>query len=109
MQGNLEKEVKINLQGEIIGIETEEDEKVLSEELEKINGIITEAKAEEIALGEVDGIVIGIEAEREGGRLLYEVEIRDGEEIAEVEINAETGEVLEVEYEDEEEDEDDDD
>jgi uncharacterized membrane protein YkoI len=101
-----EIEVLVSLNGDILDIEYEEDEEELSSnQLKSIDGIISESEAEEIALNEVgSGRVIEVEAEREGGRLLYEVEIKDGVDIVEVEIDAETGEVLEVEVEDEDDD-----
>ena len=98
--GQITREVKISFQGEIISIESEEDEEVAPEELRRINGIITEEQAIEIALGKVSGRVIEVETEREDGRLLYEIAIKDGSDITEVEIDAETGEILEIERED---------
>ena len=61
---------------------------------------LTEAEVIEIALTEVPGEVVEVEFETEDGIDIYEVEIltADGEEM-EVEIDANTGEVLEVEEE----------
>lgn len=63
---------------------------------------LSEAQAIEIALAEVKGEVQETELEREHGNLVYEIEIltSEGREM-EVEIDAETGEVLEIEAEDE--------
>lgn len=74
---------------------------------------LSEAQAIELALAEVPGEVLETELEREDGMQVYEIEIlgADGVEM-EVEINAATGEILEVEaedYDDEDDDEDDDD
>lgn len=62
---------------------------------------LTEAQAVEIALAEVQGEVQEAELDREDGVQVYEIEIltADGMEM-EIEINANTGEVLEVEAED---------
>ena len=99
--GDFNKEVKISLSGEVLGIETEEDQEVTSSELSKINGIISEMEAKEIALKEVNGRVVEVEAERENGRLFYEVKIEKGNNTYEVKIDAETGKVLEAGQEDE--------
>ena len=53
-----------------------------------------------IASEEVEGRAGEVELEREGGRLLYEIEFDSGYE---VELDASTGEVVEVELEDDEE------
>lgn len=66
------------------------------------NPALSEAAAIEIALAEVPGEITETELEREDGKLVYEFEIiaaADGKEM-EVEIDAETGAVLEVEAED---------
>ncbi|WP_439123852.1 PepSY domain-containing protein [Marivita sp.] len=70
----------------------------------------TTEQVTEIALAEVPGEVQETELEREYGVLVYEIEIltADGVEM-EVEINADTGEILEVEAEDASDDDDDDD
>jgi uncharacterized membrane protein YkoI len=70
----------------------------------------TVEQAMEIALAEVPGEVQETELEREDDMLVYEVEIltADGEEM-EVEISADTGEILEIEAEDDSDDDEDDD
>ena len=69
---------------------------------------LTEAQVIEIALLEVPGEVQEIELETEDGIPVYEVEILvSGGTEMEVEIHADTGEVLEIETEDEDGDEDD--
>jgi len=64
----------------------------------------------EIALGRVAGRVVEAEIEREDGRLVYsfDIEVPGVSGLTEVEIDAQTGEILEVENE-EDDDEDDDD
>jgi uncharacterized membrane protein YkoI len=66
---------------------------------------LTEMQAVEIALAEVPGEVQETELEREDGVLVYEIEIltADGVEM-EVEINADSGEILEIEAEDDDDD-----
>lgn len=61
---------------------------------------LSEAQAIEIALAAVPGTVEETELERDDGQLIYEIEIlsADGTEM-EVEISAETGEILEIEQE----------
>ncbi len=70
---------------------------------------LTEAQAVEIALAEVPGEVQEAELEREDGMHVYEIEIltADGAEM-DVEINADTGEIFEIEAEDVDDDDDDD-
>ena len=67
-----------------------------SESAEKKNAVISVDKAVEIALEQFSGEVDDVELEEEDGRLIYEVEIEKGEDEAEVEIDAYTGEVLVV-------------
>lgn len=71
---------------------------------------LSEEQAIEIALLEVAGEVQEVELDDEDGMMVYEVEIlgADGSEY-EVEIAADTGEVLETEAEDEDDQDDDDD
>ena len=66
-------------------------------------------QAIEIALLEVPGEVQEAELEREDGVMVYEIEILDanGQEF-EIEIAADTGEVIEIEAEDDDDDNDDD-
>lgn len=51
-------------------------------------------KARSIALAEFPGTVEGIELDDDDDRLIYEIEIENGENEAEVEIDAYTGEIL---------------
>lgn len=62
---------------------------------------LNEAQALEIALAEVPGEVQEAELDREDGMQVYEIEIltADGVEM-EVEINADTGEILDIDVED---------
>ena len=86
--------------GSIISIETEEDDDsdIVLSEIESRGIFITEEKARQIAIGAVGGSVLGISKEKEGGIILYEIEMQVNGEKAEVEINAENGEVIEIEW-----------
>lgn len=59
--------------------------------------VITAQEAGEIALKEFSGEIDEIELDEEDGRLIYEVEIERGEQEAEIEIDAYTGEVIIIE------------
>jgi len=73
------------------------------------DGEITEARAEQIALGRVPGKVLETEREKENGKMVYEIEIQaDAGGVKEVTVDASNGDVLEIENEDDEDDDDDD-
>lgn len=68
----------------------------------------TVEQAVEIALAQVPGEVQHTELEREDGMLVHEIEILTADGVKmEVEINADTGEILDVEAENDSDDEDD--
>lgn len=67
-----------------------------TESTDKKNTVINVDKAIEIALEQFSGEVDEVELEEQDGRLIYEIEIENGEDEAEVEIDAYTGEVLVV-------------
>ncbi|PAV30688.1 hypothetical protein CIL05_06190 [Virgibacillus profundi] len=58
------------------------------------NAVISKDKAKEIALKEFSGTIVELEQDENDGRLIYEIQIEDGEDEAEVEIDAYTGEVI---------------
>lgn len=64
--------------------------------------VISMEEAEKIAKTEVEGNIENIELEEDDGRLIYDVEFEDGKKLddAEVEIEAETGKVLEIDQDD---------
>ncbi len=73
---------------------------------------ITPEQARKIATDKVAGTIIEEELEREDGKLVYSIEIRDAnQKVFDVEVDAKTGAIVNVEeeIEDEEDDEDDDD
>jgi hypothetical protein len=67
--------------------------------LEAAKNRISEKDAEVIALKKVKGKVLGIKLEMDDGREHYEVKIKSSGTIYEVEIDAKSGQVLEVEKE----------
>lgn len=74
--------------------------KVESKEAKKQNTVIDKDEALEIALAEFPGEVDSIELDEEDGRLIYEIEIESGDEEAEFEIDAMTGEIIVIEIDD---------
>ncbi|AQQ53276.1 PepSY domain-containing protein [Planococcus lenghuensis] len=66
---------------------------------------LTEAEAQEIALGEAAGDVTEVEVEEEGGAVIFEFEIKTDTGVTEVEVNGDTGEIVGTENEDGEDDE----
>ena len=86
------------ISGEVTEIEFEEDEETITPEtLAQYPNRISESQAREIALKEKDGKVVNIKMEKENGKLIYEVEINSGSSNWEVEVDGETGKILEVE------------
>lgn len=72
--------------------QAEEKEKIKSD-----NIIISQKKVSKIALEQFSGVIDDIDLEDKNGRLIYEVEIENGEREAEIIIDAYTGEVIFVE------------
>ncbi len=58
---------------------------------------ITPQRAAEIAVQAVPGEIIEIELEIENGRLVYEIDILTSFGVYEVEVDAYTGEIIEIE------------
>ena len=105
--GNTETEIIIDpITGNILSTEEDVKEVMTQEERALTTDKTIEERMKEIALREVNGHIISIDTEKEEGRVLYEITINNGNDIAEVEIDAETGEILEVEWGDDDEDED---
>jgi uncharacterized membrane protein YkoI len=84
-----------------------EDEKISSQERKRVK--ITIEQARKIALEKVKGTIIEEELEKENGRLIYSIEIREeNKKVQDVEVDAVTGEIVKVELEDEDDEDEDD-
>jgi uncharacterized membrane protein YkoI len=61
---------------------------------EAVQDLISVEEAKKIALTEAEGTVESIELEREKGRQVYEIDVDNGKEDADIKINALDGEVI---------------
>ncbi|MDR6997607.1 PepSY domain-containing protein [Neobacillus niacini] len=68
-------------------------------DLQAENKVISEKEAGDIALTKVKGEIVKVVLEKDDGRSVYEVKIKSAGIFYEVEIDAKTGKVLEVEKE----------
>ncbi|MFD1336966.1 PepSY domain-containing protein [Oceanobacillus iheyensis] len=73
------------------------------------SNFIGDKKAKEIALEQFSGKVVEFELDEDDGKYVYEIEVRDGNKEADFEIDAVTGNVLEMDIETDDDDDDDDD
>jgi len=108
-QTNPNKEVKPTVQEKD---DDGEDDEVSPEERKRVK--ISAEQARKTALARVDGKIVEEELEKENGRIVYSIEIMNADKkVFDVEVDAETGEIVNVEEEDEDDedgdDEDDDD
>src|SRR5690625_4600499 len=87
---NEQEETKKRNDNQDEGAREQNDE--LEEDQRERTTIDTE-EAKRIALNEFDGTVTSLELDEEDGRLIYEIEIERGEDEAEIEIDAFTGEI----------------
>ena len=76
-----------------------EVENAAAKELQEEKHHISENEAKEIALKKVKGEIIGVELEKDDGTTYYEVKIKRSNNIYEVEVDANTGKIVEVERE----------
>jgi len=82
-----------------------EEEKISPQKRNRVK--ITIEQARKIALEKVKGTIIEEELEKENGRLVYSIEIREeNKKVHDVEIDTATGEIVKVELEDEDDEED---
>ncbi len=90
-------------------MEDDEDEDDEDDEtrVSSANARITEEEAKRIAEDETGGRATEVDTDRVRGRAAFEIEIRKNGKEADVLVDMETGEVLEVEWEDEEDEDDD--
>ncbi len=85
-----------------------EDEEVSPEERKRVK--ISAEQARKTALERVSGTIVEEELEKENGRIVYSIEIRDAnQKVFDVEVDSETGAVVNVEEEDEDDEDGDDD
>lgn len=99
-QDNSEKEGNENKEKSAKAKDNKKSEQKKEKNNEDSNVLIDISEATEIALKEFSGTVTEVELEEEDGRLIYEVEVEAGEQEAEIEIDAYTGEVLVIEIDD---------
>lgn len=86
----------------------ERDERVSPQERKNVR--ITIEQARKTALEKVKGTIVEEELEKENGRIVYSIEIRDeNKKVYDVEVDAVTGETVNVELEDEDDEDGDDD
>lgn len=77
----------------------EPKEQAKDKEKEVPKTVLSVEEVSEIALQQFSGEIDEIELDEENGRLIYEIEIERGEQEAEIEIDAYTGEVIVIEIE----------
>ncbi len=83
-----------------------EDEEVTAKDREKIK--ITVEQARKTALERVSGTIIEEEIEKENGKIVYSIEVKEANgKVFDVEVDAETGVIVKVEQEDEDDEDDD--
>lgn len=76
-----------------------EEPKEQAKEKEVPKTVLSVEEVSKIALQQFSGEIDEIELDEENGRLIYEIEIERGEQEAEIEIDAYTGEVIVIEIE----------
>jgi len=82
-----------------------EDEEVSAAERKQVK--ISAEQARRTALERVAGIIVEEELEKENGRIVYSIEIRDAnQKVFDVEVDAHTGAIVNAEEEDDDEDDD---
>jgi uncharacterized membrane protein YkoI len=97
------------VQTEANEIETVEDDDTDDEkevQVSSAGALITETKAKEIAINKIGGVVTDVETESVNGRKAWEIEIKVNGKEADVLVDMNTGEVINVEWEDEQEEDD---
>lgn len=99
---------KQNQQSKVQPKEQEKHPPTSSEEKENAvepkNAILEVDKVREIALNQFSGVIIELELDEDDGRKIYEVQIENGEDEAEIEIDAYTGEIIVIDIDREDDD-----
>ncbi|MFD1386320.1 PepSY domain-containing protein [Oceanobacillus oncorhynchi subsp. oncorhynchi] len=82
--------------------ENQQDTAAANENNDNKENVITQEEAIQIAKQEFDGEVTEMELDYDDGRYVYELELVNGEQEADFDIHAETGDILslEIDYED---------
>ncbi|WP_052400982.1 PepSY domain-containing protein [Oceanobacillus jeddahense] len=82
--------------------ENQQDTTVENENSNSKSNLIAQEKAVKIAKQQFDGEVVDMELDYDDGRYVYEFELVNGQQEADIDIHGETGDILslEVEYED---------
>lgn len=62
----------------------------------KPDNIISMKEAEDIALQEFSGVITELELDKDDGRSVYEIQIENGDDEAEIDIDAATGNIIEL-------------
>ncbi|MCF3944631.1 PepSY domain-containing protein [Oceanobacillus alkalisoli] len=69
------------------------------EKQDRFDGVLSIEEAKQIALTEFEGKVTEIELDEDDGRLMYEVELKNETHEAEIELDARTGDIIELDIE----------
>lgn len=103
-QNNPEQKPKTDVQKD----NDDEDDEVSTEERSRVKISIEQAR--KTALERVNGTITEEELEKENGRIVYSIEIRDANrKVYDVEVDAQTGAIVRIEEETDDDEEDDDD
>lgn len=79
--------------------EVQETKEETVEKQDRFDGVLSIEEAKQIALTEFEGKVTEIELDEDDGRLMYEVELKNETHEAEIELDARTGEIIELDIE----------
>jgi|SRR3989344_1031487 len=105
-EGVITTEAIVQTEANEIGTEDDDADDENEVQVDSTSALITEAKAKEIAINEIGGVVTDVETESVNGRNAWGVEIKVNGKEADVFVDMNTGEVLNVEWEDENEEDD---
>ncbi|WP_042147276.1 PepSY domain-containing protein [Paucisalibacillus sp. EB02] len=83
--------------GEVLRVEWDDDDRDEYNNKQNLESIMSIEEAKEIAVAEVGGKVIEVDLDEDDGRYEYELELRTDRGEAEITIDAESGEIIEME------------
>jgi uncharacterized membrane protein YkoI len=96
-----EYELDVNAEtGEVVKMEQERDRGKAYAAIVDAN-LISMEEAENIARNEFSGVIKEVQIDHDDGRWMYEIEMKEEQVEAEFDIDATTGEIIELEYDDE--------